>query len=769
MLRLSVTLPGSAALGAYQAGAVGALSVAIEALRRAGREVRVDAVGGSSAGSLVALFLAHGLLTGARTDDLVRRAWVDEVSVDLLRSRGWRAPLDFVELRGRIGEFLDEVEQADDDLGRQDTPLALHVGLTNLLGLTYDVTTADSDEPGLTYDDWGDFLLEPGGGAAQLVEPEGRSPLDFALASASHPAAFAPRLLDRSHERETYERNGITNFPEAGGLWYSDGGLVETEPIGRVLAAARRHTGPADGVRLHIVVDPRSSGPSGSEQWADPDRRPSWLAGMSRALAVLPSQVLHEDLRRVARNNERLHRIDELVDELEGSAGGNPDELRRTLEELAGVAGMERIDVEVVSPLTLSRERDQAGVPELLAGEFIGAFGGFLSRRLRESDFELGWETMATWIPDGLGRHGVDDDEMGVIADAIDERRGRPWREVNAGRYGIGELEPGARLSLARLGARLAGILAVEVLPPAVSGRLRHSSRRLNDDGGADATSAADATSDADDGDETGTDADDGDDGAPHPFLRSDGPLALAHRGDRRRHPPGNTWTALASAVDLGVHVVETDVQTSADGVVVLFHDDRLDDATTGSGAVGDHDWADLRRLRYRHDGRELDDGLVPFADVLDRWPDLRLNVDVKTDAAVEPVVELVHDRGALDRVCLTAFDRSRIGRIRRLAGDGACTGLARWEIVAVRVAAWTRLPVPTPGHVVQVPRRRGPIPVVDRTFLRAAHGRGLHVHVWTVDDPAEMRRLLDLGVDGLITNDPATLLDVIRSRDDAR
>lgn len=522
-LRLSISLPGSASLGAYQAGALAALAVAVEELRRSGRDVRVDALGGVSAGSLVALFYAHSLLTGSDASAMLRRSWVDDVSSGLLRSRSTRAPLDFSQLEPRLRDLLGspdghgdhDHDDADHDarhragaeegrrLRRQRTPVGLHIGLTNLLGLSYPVDTGGGPTSAMSFVDWGRFHLDPDAGPEQLVAPEGRSPVDVALASAAHPLAFAPRMLDRSGDREGYAARGIDNLPDSGALWYSDGGLVESEPVGRTLSAAHGVAGEADAVRLHLVIDPRSSGPSGSARWGDPDQLPSWVAGIRRSMSILPSQALHEDLRHVEDANGRLARVDSLVEAIadrlddhdgtlrrrlatlvdgdghDGDGQGDrplADLLRRALEETAGVAGKERVRVDVISPLLLAREGDH-DVPGLLAGDIVGAFGGFLSRRLRESDFVLGWDSALTWTRDGFSQLGIDDDEADRIRGVMTERRGASWDEVNAGGRSAGKLGRHARLELARLALHIARIVGVELLPAAIAGRLRSRSR----------------------------------------------------------------------------------------------------------------------------------------------------------------------------------------------------------------------------------------------------------------------------------------------------
>lgn len=250
-----------------------------------------------------------------------------------------------------------------------------------------------------------------------------------------------------------------------------------------------------------------------------------------------------------------------------------------------------------------------------------------------------------------------------------------------------------------------------------------------------------------------------------HPYLRRDLPLAMAHRGDQRRHPPGNMWPAFESAVELGFRYLETDVQATRDGTLVLFHDERLDEATTGTGTVADHRWGELSAIRYRNGLQVSDQGLVPLEEVVQRWPDLRLNLDAKTESTVAPLVHLVVRHDALHRVCLASFDAARLARLRRQAGPEACSILSRAEVALLRVASFLPVRPPVRGDAAQVPPSYRHVPLVDRRMIAAAHGAGLDVHVWTIDDPGAMERLLDLGVDGLITNDPATLRQVLAAR----
>ena len=336
-LRVCLTLSGGASLGAYQAGASAALLAALECIRDDhGVDVRVDAIGGASAGSIVGLIAAHSLLEGADGCRLLHEAWVDRVTVDTLLRGGARGPLSLARVRRELPELLESGRRG----AAQRHPLMLHIALTGLRGLTYDIHGLRRDEPvtGVTFADWKDFRLEPGGGTAQLLEPRGSSPLETVLASASHPGAFAPRVLDRRADRDEYERQGITNLPRSGWLWYSDGGQIQSEPLGRVLAAARAvdDDGPEDAHRLNLLIDPRSEEPSAAEEWSDRDYDPSWGHGLARALTVPPEQALYDDVRKIERDNYRLDWIGQLSDAIDGHLSEEArDGLRALLERIS--------------------------------------------------------------------------------------------------------------------------------------------------------------------------------------------------------------------------------------------------------------------------------------------------------------------------------------------------------------------------------------------------------------------------------------------------
>jgi glycerophosphoryl diester phosphodiesterase len=256
----------------------------------------------------------------------------------------------------------------------------------------------------------------------------------------------------------------------------------------------------------------------------------------------------------------------------------------------------------------------------------------------------------------------------------------------------------------------------------------------------------------------------------PRPaFLDAPGPLALAHRGFSREGPE-NTMAAFAAAVRLGYRYLETDVRATADGVCVVFHDRALERMTDARGEVSRMPWRSLARARVA--GCEP----VPrLEDVLEAWPQVRLNVDVKAASAAGPFARAVLRCGAQDRVLVASFsDRRRRAALRALAAAGA-PGVATSAGVTLTTAVVAASAVRAPGALVrrllrdvdavQVPPAAGGVPVVTPALLRAVHDAGRHVHAWTVDDAASMHGLLDAGVDGIVSDRPDTLRDVLRSR----
>ncbi|EMF51662.1 glycerophosphodiester phosphodiesterase [Streptomyces bottropensis] len=245
-----------------------------------------------------------------------------------------------------------------------------------------------------------------------------------------------------------------------------------------------------------------------------------------------------------------------------------------------------------------------------------------------------------------------------------------------------------------------------------------------------------------------------------HPYLDHPGPIAFAHRGGAADGLE-NTMAQFRRAVESGYRYIETDVHATLDGKLVAFHDSTLDRMTDGAGRIADLPWKEIRHARVA--GAEP----VPlFEDLLEAFPEVRWNVDMKAEPALHPLLNLIARTGSWDRVCVGSFSESRVARAQRLAGPRLATSYGTGGVLGLRLRSWG-LPAALRRTAVaaQVPETQSGVPVVDRRFVRAAHARGLQVHVWTVNEPQRMHRLLDLGVDGIMTDHIDTLREVLEDR----
>lgn len=226
----------------------------------------------------------------------------------------------------------------------------------------------------------------------------------------------------------------------------------------------------------------------------------------------------------------------------------------------------------------------------------------------------------------------------------------------------------------------------------------------------------------------------------------------FAHRG-LALDVPENSLAAFAAALAAGATYLETDVHLSRDGVAMVAHDPSLVRVAGRGELVSALSATELAAV-------DLGDGLgMPtLANALEAFPTARFNIDLKTDAVVVPTVATVRALDAVDRVLLTSFSEARRHRARRLLLGAGATSTGVRGVLGVKLASTL------PGFVgarmalaeavaVQVPERRGPLRIVTPRFITAAHAVGAEVHVWTVNDPDDMWRLLDLGVDGLVTD----------------
>ncbi len=249
---------------------------------------------------------------------------------------------------------------------------------------------------------------------------------------------------------------------------------------------------------------------------------------------------------------------------------------------------------------------------------------------------------------------------------------------------------------------------------------------------------------------------------AARPYLART-PIALAHRGGALFGPNvglENTLTAFRHAVDLGYTHIETDVHLTRDGRLVAFHDDRLDRVTDRRGLLRELAWDEIARARF-----PSGEGVPLLTDVIDALPGVRLNIDVKSPGTAGPLCELIERRRLHDLVCVGSFSQRTILEFRRLARGRVATAASQLGTAMLTFGPrrFSRV-LHSPADVFQVPTttviRGRTVPIVTRKFVDAAHAVGKQVHVWTIDERDEMHRLLDLGVDGLVSD----RIDVLRA-----
>jgi len=253
-------------------------------------------------------------------------------------------------------------------------------------------------------------------------------------------------------------------------------------------------------------------------------------------------------------------------------------------------------------------------------------------------------------------------------------------------------------------------------------------------------------------------------------FLDAPGPLAFAHRGGAA-HAPENSWRAFEHAVGLGYRYLETDLQATADGVLVAFHDRTLTRVCGQDGRV--------RRLSHAELAAARIDGTEPIPvleDLLTAWPDVRFNLDVKDAPAIAPLPEVLRRTNAWDRVCVVSFSASRLRATRRALGRPVCMAASPLGTAVVRFGGprgrqdsrGPGRPWPITEWLARTGIRCVQVPASMATpgYIGRAHALGLQVHAWTVNDRPTMERLLDLGADGIMTDETVALRELLTARD---
>jgi glycerophosphoryl diester phosphodiesterase len=242
-------------------------------------------------------------------------------------------------------------------------------------------------------------------------------------------------------------------------------------------------------------------------------------------------------------------------------------------------------------------------------------------------------------------------------------------------------------------------------------------------------------------------------------YLDHPRPAAFAHRGGAA-HNPENSWPAFEHATRLGYTYLETDARSTSDGMLLAFHDSTLDRVTDRTGSVSKTTWREVSAARIG--GTEP----IPLIeDLLGTFKDQRFNIDLKDGGTIEPLASVLRRTSAWDRVCVTSFSGNRLLAAQRRLDRPVCLAVTPAAIAAVRYAghpgkALAARLARSGAQCAQVPRQ-----IATREFIRRSHELGLHVHVWTLNTREEIEHALDLGADGVMTDETELLRDILTER----
>jgi predicted acylesterase/phospholipase RssA len=517
-VRIALTISGAVSLGAFEGGALAALVLAAQSLSRDGAEppLRIDAIGGASAGSITGMLTARCLLEGLDPVHVMSESWVRRDSLAAMKTRDKHAPLSIEAMRSAAVQLLDP-PAAFRGRTHQGSPITVHMALGCLRGLNFRMGRLEGPPiEATTFLDWGEFTLRPGMPVTDYTEPKDASVVDFALASGANTFGFPPKALNRKARPEDIElvkENEITNLPPdwSGWLWYTDGGTMDNEPLGRAFDIANTIDTDGAGRRIHLLIHPHPDATSTDSAWTIPSERPDWTATFLRCDKLQRTHNIYDDLRLAEKTNSRVIWSEHLrnavtpllqaqndawvatlsqvlttineekaaIDRNEADAIQPSDEakkdadsvavsgldavelFRRVLASATGLGGKEPARIEVVSPLLLPEAKGRP-VEDLLAGEFLFHFGGFLDERLRWSDFSLGYRSMQTWL-EGLEGFGLTAEDAKIAQAAVAAGYRAEWN-TGWGTKRLKSLPWRDRLAVWRLAAHIGRVAAGELL-----------------------------------------------------------------------------------------------------------------------------------------------------------------------------------------------------------------------------------------------------------------------------------------------------------------
>ena len=241
-----------------------------------------------------------------------------------------------------------------------------------------------------------------------------------------------------------------------------------------------------------------------------------------------------------------------------------------------------------------------------------------------------------------------------------------------------------------------------------------------------------------------------------HPFFQDYSFFGFVHRGGDEVETE-NTIEAFKYSSDLGFVFIETDVQATKDGHVVIFHDATLKRMAGVNKSIKELTLHEVNEIDL------LDGGKIPLlSEALETFPDLRFNIDIKTEDALEETIQIIKKMNFLDKTCFASFSSSRLKRIKHLAGPEACISSGQMDIFKMMCQSVGIGLKPTKSQCAQIPLKQWGVPVLTKKFIEIAKMQNKFVHVWTIDDKNQMFELIEFGVDGLMTDKPSVLKEAM-------
>jgi predicted acylesterase/phospholipase RssA len=510
-LRLSLTIPGAVSLGAYEGGALAALTIAARAL---GEDIIViDSIASASAGSITALLTARSLLRGVDPVKLLAAAWVENVSFEAMKTHSTESPLSSAALNEMATKVLGAHGPQDGAPATwQQEPVRLSMALTSLAGLTYRIVdlARDTAVEASTFLDCYEVAL-----TNELGSDGYLSHAQAAIASGSNAIGFPAKRLNRLADQKRYDDAGLEGFPADGEFWYTDGGTVDNEPLGRTIDLAQSIA--SDDERLYLLIHPDPAAPTSapSPVWGGDAPAPPWVRTGTHTFGISRDQSIYEDLNRLQKMNSRLewietvapavssgveagineaalseaqastlrasilaalndalsevrgrqHQVEALANRVSVQHADSTEDLDEVLDTLvrsaSGLEGRDRIRVEVVSP-TVDPSITEPPAAQL-AGAFFFHFGGFFDVKFRQSDFALGYRNMTYWMTHCLGSYLPGADLAPALQEVDEHYRELGWDAVRFGGADLHDLSIHEKAELGELAAHVGHVIEHDV------------------------------------------------------------------------------------------------------------------------------------------------------------------------------------------------------------------------------------------------------------------------------------------------------------------